>query len=131
MPYAFDYAVASSYGASFAAREEESGRGTVGQFQLVFQPCLKKSFDEIVIKTIVGAEQSVPLFQEQADQSKQVTYSVSGDSGFKVKLRTCVNGREFCGSICNKNLSDISLSGKHKVEYKRMTSLLGSPFLPL
>ena len=30
MPYAFDYAVASSYGASFAAREEESGRGTVG-----------------------------------------------------------------------------------------------------
>ena len=35
MPYAFDYAVASSYGASFAAREEESGRGTVGQFQLV------------------------------------------------------------------------------------------------
>ena len=35
MPYAFDYAVASSYGASFAAREEESGKGTVGQFQLV------------------------------------------------------------------------------------------------
>ena len=35
MPYAFDYVVASSYGATFAAREEESGRGTVGQFQLV------------------------------------------------------------------------------------------------
>ena len=26
------------------------------------------------------------LVQEQADQSKQVTYSVSGDSGFKVSL---------------------------------------------
>ena len=26
------------------------------------------------------------LFQEQADQTKQVTYSVSGDSGFKVNL---------------------------------------------
>ena len=37
MPYAFDYAVASSYGASFAAREEENGRGTVGQFQMVGQ----------------------------------------------------------------------------------------------
>ena len=25
-------------------------------------------------------------FQDQADQSKQVTYSVSGDSGFKVNI---------------------------------------------
>jgi len=63
MPYAFDYAVASSYGASFAAREEESGKGTVGQFQL-----------------------------DQADQSKQVTYSVSGGSGFKANTKWSIKG---------------------------------------
>ena len=40
----------------------------------------------IFMKTIVIATQSFSPFQDQADQSKQVTYSVSGGSGFKVKL---------------------------------------------
>ena len=37
-------------------------------------------------------------FQDQADQSKQVTYSVSGGSGFKVKLKLCVNEWKLFGS---------------------------------
>ena len=84
MPYAFDYAVASSYGASFAAREEESGRGTVGQFQLV---CSQNIISWIVLTSKYSASLFKPFyFQDQADQSKQVTYSVSGDSGFKVNI---------------------------------------------
>ena len=35
MPYVFDYAVATSYGAAYNAREESGGGGTVGRFQLV------------------------------------------------------------------------------------------------